>query len=722
MRLTFPSLLIYISVYAGLLTCSLQSFAAGTYSGDSEEIRTPDDTYYAAIIELDDNNDMIDLEKEGVIILRQRGQLLLCYVPNETNNPSTRAESSKDLHKIEGVKNIHRGRRTVPSMDRAVEWFEASAIHTGISLPAPYTGKGVVTGICDIGIDPLHVAFLDAEGESRIKRLVQYIEGDGKRIDMHTAQEYAEWETDTRDNWHATHVAGIMAGSYGRYSGMAPDSEIVITTSHLSDVGLLCGAEDILEYAKECGKPAVINMSMGNFIGPHDGSSLFSRYLDLIGEEATVVLSAGNAGNMAISLRHTFSTEKDSAALAIYSTDWVQFNPYGAVDIWSLDSSPLKVRLGIRDSDRGEDVIYYPWQSLQDGQTYTITSDPCFIPSSPDDIANHDPDFAGIYKGWFSISGGIDRTNGRYHAILEYDAHTDIMSDKGRWARYVPVVEIAGESGTTAEIYADGQYTVFRQLPGEPAPGSLLSFSDLATGNNLISVGMFINRDSLPLANGEIISTGEEAGTISPHSSYATLADGRVMPITVAPGQSMISAISNPYLEANPDSETINLTENIGGKEYSWATCSGTSMSSPYVAGAIACWLEALPGLDIDQIKEIVAASNRHDYPDRENPRHGSGWFDPLQGLKYAFDRFSSVSVPDNSGQRSRLSYSDRILTLWNPGLSNAAIDIYAFSGEKIVSYESSLPSECFSLDTLPPGLYIASLRNSGVSIKVLLK
>lgn len=59
-------------------------------------------------------------------------------------------------------------------------------------------------------------------------------------------------------------MAGNGAGS--PYVGIARDADIVVSTSTLTDVGLLAGVEDIIDYAKEVGKPCVINLSMGNYI------------------------------------------------------------------------------------------------------------------------------------------------------------------------------------------------------------------------------------------------------------------------------------------------------------------------------------------------------------------------------------------------------------------------------------------------------------------------
>ena len=155
-----------------------------------------------------------------------------------------------------------------------------------------------MAGFCDVGFDPLHPTFLDKNGVSRVKRITQYIENKGLRIVVEGDEAYEEWGTDDSDNYHATHVGGIMAGNGAGspYVGIARDADIVVSTSTLTDVGLLAGVEDIIDYAKEVGKPCVINLSMGNYIGAHDGTSLFSQYLDMCAEDAIIVLSSGNEG------------------------------------------------------------------------------------------------------------------------------------------------------------------------------------------------------------------------------------------------------------------------------------------------------------------------------------------------------------------------------------------------------------------------------------------
>lgn len=657
-----------------------------------------EETHYSAIIKIESEDDVNDLLSQGVEILRRRDNLLLCFVPlNTTEKKETR-----------GTKRClipPKSRKAIPTMDRAREFFNAEAMHAGTDLPHPYTGKNVVAGICDTGFDPLHINFYDAEGNNRVRRIIQYKESAGERIVVESEDSYRNWITDNDVQSHATHVAGIMGGSCTEtgYQGMAPGADLVITTSELTDVGLLCGAEDILDYAREQGKPAVINMSMANYLGPHDGSGLFSQYLDKIGEEAIVVMSSGNAGDYTGGIHYTFTTERPELRFNLSNHYWTQFDMYGATQCWSGDNSPLRVRLCIYDGNIKENIFFFPWQTLRKGEQFMVSSEG----ETSDDI-----EYAKYFDGIFTLEGGIDAENGRYNVTAQYDAKTGIESSGGPWARYLMSLEIEGEPGKDVFVYSDNRYTRLTTFPGYPAPNSSLSFSDLSSGFNLVSVGMYVNR----LSSEDDPATAIPPGTVSPYSSYGTLPDGRVMPHTVAPGWNIISSGSTPYFEANPDkaAESMECFQ-ANGRDNHYINGGGTSMSSPYVAGAIACWLEANPSLKINDVQRIISETNVKDIPKPTDPHNGQGFFNPYKALQEVV-RTSATNVDVISSDATRLSVGGNILTLWNPGRENKSVEIFSLDGRKILSAVTSEPIYEIDLTTLPEGFYIG--RTSGASVK----
>lgn len=564
------------------------------------------------------------LESEGVEILRRRGDILLCLFPNTT----TRSDGKK----------TRLPRPIAPTLDIARTYYEAGSIQNGTATGTPYTGKGVVVGLCDIGLDPLHPTFLDADGKSRIKKVVHYMENEGIRLELEGDEAYRRWVTDNPDEYHATHVCGILAGGGAgtEYIGMASDAEIVATVSTLTEVGLLAGVEDIIDYAKKVEKPAVINISVGSYTGPHDGSSLFSQYLDMCADDAIIVLSSGNEGNHRNTLMSDFTDSRKNVIFRLGDKSWLQNYMYGATDIWSGQATPLTVTLGLYDSDEKKIVRWLDPIVLTGGESRTYVWD-------GDDSA---PD-ALPFDGQLTAIGYIDTENGRHCTTLGYEFASVVDAAGGGWSRYELAVEVAGEPGNDVEVYSDGIYTRLSGYSGSPAPTTERTTSDLACGFRVISVGMYGNRDSVPHSHPEAFKdeeilwdvTGYEAGATVVHSSYGTLRDGRLTPLTVAPGAKLMSAGSRPFFERYP------FTQHFRTMGTSWTDEGGTSMSAPYVAGYIATWLEAVPTLTIEDVQRIIRESNRLDITDSEDPRNACGYFDPVKGLRLALQSGGVESV-----------------------------------------------------------------------------
>lgn len=587
--------------------------------------------YVPRIVKVKTEADIDSLQDQGVDILRRRGDILLCLFPD--------AEAD-----TRGASPPRRQRPIAPALDVAMRHYDAGSIQAGTATGVPYTGKGVVVGLCDIGLDPLHPTFLDSDGNSRIKRMVQYVESEGIRLQLDGDDAYRQWMTDNPDMYHATHVCGILAGGGAGtpYVGIASDADIVATVSTLTEVGLLAGVEDIIDYATEVGKPAVINISVGSNNGPHDGTSLFSQYLDMCADDAIIVLSSGNEGSHMNSLVTGFSKDRPSVSFRLGNKAWDQIHMYGVTDIWSGSASPLTVTLGLYDGDEKKIVSRMQPFTLTDGESIS------FAWSGASDGS----DGSFPFEGELQAEGGVDPENGRHLTQLGYEFVSEERAADGGWARYGLAVEVNGKPGDDVEVYADGTYTRLIGLPGNPAPSSGRSISDLATGWNVVSVGMYGNRDSVFLNHPEAFHddepyaspTGYVGGATVPQSSYGTLRDGRVTPLTVAPGATLMSAGSRQFLESYPFHPHLR----EGGAV--WFESGGTSMSSPYVAGYIATWLEAVPTLTSADVLRIIAESNSRDIGDPDDPHNGCGYFDPVAGLRLALQEGGVESVGDPEG------------------------------------------------------------------------
>ena len=645
--------------FVGLLTCLIMS--AGIFCAVADDAAA----FEPKIIRIHDESELHSLEEAGVRLLRHRGDIYLCLFPLKERMATSPS----------------RIRRITPSLDVAKTYYDAFAIQDGRAAGIPYTGNGVVVGICDIGIDPLHPTFLDADGKSRIKRVVQYKEKEGIRIQLDGDDAYQEWKTDDPDKYHATHVCGILAGSGAGtpYSGIATDAEIVATVSTLSEVGLLAGVEDIIDYAREVGKPAVINISVGCNTGPHDGTSLFSQYLDMCADDAVIVLSAGNEGSHNNTIMHTFSDAAPSVSFRLGNTAWDEFHMYGATEMWSGSSRPLSVILKVYDSVERRIAFEIGEFTMADGDEISFSWD--------------ESDFsAGLFPlvGELVMSGEVSPENGRHFTTLAYDFQSPEPAEGKGWARYEFAVEVAGKPGEDVEVYADGTYTRLVGLAGS-RPSPERSISDLACGRRVISAGMYGNRSLSPeTSDGEIIEVPtryEEAATVV-HSSYGTLRDGRVTPLTVAPGAPVVSAYSRYYRDLHADEPYLDLGS-------PWLSESGTSMASPYIAGYIATWLEAVPGLTTDDVIRIILDTNRTDFADNSNPHNGMGWFDPVVGLRRALGWNGVDSAADSIGMLSPDEY----------------VEVYSMTGAKIYAGAAK------GLSGMSKGLYVVRLASSVMKV-----
>ena len=173
-----------------------------------------DEIYYPVIIKLSNDSVIDDLEALGTVIMHQRENFLLACIPYGR------------LDTISRLPLINRLSLSAPmstTLDSARNMTNVNLIQQGINLPQSYNGKGVIVGFSDIGFDPSHPNFTDG----RLFRFIHYDELHALKYDMETPQEMLQFADTTE--WHATHVAGILAGGYTNlpYWGVATGADIV---------------------------------------------------------------------------------------------------------------------------------------------------------------------------------------------------------------------------------------------------------------------------------------------------------------------------------------------------------------------------------------------------------------------------------------------------------------------------------------------------------------
>ncbi|UTW62689.1 S8 family serine peptidase [bacterium SCSIO 12741] len=211
-----------------------------------------------------------------------------------------------------------------PLIDTSTVQTGARAIHQGVlPLPSAYSGKGVIMGIIDSGIDFNHPDFQDSIGNTRIISLWDQ----SRNLDTNRFPSYGYGEVyDSMDinagncphvdpnSWggHGTMVSGIAAGNglsvpdtVADYRGYAYESPIIFVATDFGASNWDQTVADAVEYiyalADSLDMPCVINLSAGNYLGGHDGLDLPTLYIDsLVNAKSgrSFSCAAGNAGNV----------------------------------------------------------------------------------------------------------------------------------------------------------------------------------------------------------------------------------------------------------------------------------------------------------------------------------------------------------------------------------------------------------------------------------------
>lgn len=201
------------------------------------------------------------------------------------------------------------------------------------------SGKGILVGFIDSGIDYTHPAFMDNQGNTRIEYIYDLSAGGNvynkQRINEAIKSKNPFSIIPSIDNTgHGTHVAGIACAG-GRineqYIGVAPDSSIAMVKAGrgvaILSSQIMQGIKFLLDKSKELDIPLVINISLSTNDGAHNGSSLLEQYIRTIAnlERVAIVIAAGNegdaghhaGGDLTKTQRETFNVASDEKSIVM---------------------------------------------------------------------------------------------------------------------------------------------------------------------------------------------------------------------------------------------------------------------------------------------------------------------------------------------------------------------------------------------------------------------
>ena len=519
-------------------------------------------------------------------------------------------------------------------------------IHLGIGLTQPYTGKGVAIGVLDGGFDPNHIMFLDAQGKSRFK-MIGYAAKEGDNLTyLTTAEQIAAYQTDDKEETHATHVSGMAAGNYQGSSfqikGVAPEADLLMgpIPNYESDYEMF---DKMVNWCKDNGgKRLVINMSYGANAGSHDTTDPEVAFMDEFIKKYDVVncIAAGNEADYDIVQRRTFTGATGETMKAAYVSD---LDADGVTDVTEIynyftvtqPEKQVEIDVVLYNVNTGNITNSNTWHFVNstypNGRKYTYKNN--------------------SFKGSVSVAAE-DIGNGMKGYFLNISDLTFIKDN------YALGYVVRAKEGQTVTSYLVSTTMFDTEVSGcDKDITHDGTINSIACGTEPIVVGAYNTVKSYQAIDGYThgvkdyfgsVSYGNNVGDIAFFSSYGKLADGRELPHVCAPGLFVQSSYSR-YTENYE--EDVMRRETVAGTTYDFGQMSGTSMATPYMSGVCALWLEADPTLTHTQIREIAqrtalsddfCTTNNHYTKAGEGNQAGSGKVDAFKGLKYILDNKAS--------------------------------------------------------------------------------
>ncbi len=702
----------------------LQTAGSENIVGPKSAAGLAQQTAYSVIVEFDGSG--CDFGDSGVEVLSQLGSMAVVLAT---------PDQMERLAGLRQVRNISLGFEMSAQMYVARPAGGVDAVQVGADgLPMPYTGKGVVAGLFDTGLDVNHINFLDAEGEPRTKALWVYTSA-GRERAYTTPEAIKGFTTEDASETHGTHVLGIMSGSYAgpaKYTvknsggkaelvaqddensaipfyGVATGADLAVSCGPLLDGNIVAGVQRIVEYAEAQDQPCVVNLSLGSNLGPHDGTDAVARYLALLGEKAVICVAAGNEGEDNISISAKNKTVKTFV-------DPTTASGSGIVQFWGPDDRAFTVRFIGYDRSKAREVFSYTLDQNLGGKSVTQK-----------DMAG----FSDAFKGTVTLSSNVSTTNNRYSV----SATINVL---GLTSSILTGFVIEPLEGQTVDGFAHNMVFASQSQPGFTAGSATNSISDMACGDNIIAVGSFTTAASWAAfsASGSAsvytYASRPTVGAISSFSSYGKTFAGKQLPDICAPGEGIISSYSQYYVDKVPASATQNslageyaMKKGLFSRNSPWGLMQGTSMACPYVAGVVAMWLEADPTLTVADVRDVLSRTSVSDlFTMSAKSRFGYGKIDALAGLK---EVLASAGIADIAADGSDIIVSaagDRAFDIFSAGASRLSVELYSVGGACVGRAMTEGAATVFDASGIEAGVYIMKVNDgkNSLSRKIMLR
>jgi len=243
-----------------------------------------------------------------------------------------------------------------------------------------------------------------------------------------------------------------------------------------------------------------------------------------------------------------------------------------------------------------------------------------------------------------------------------------------------------------------------------------------ASAPAVIAVGATSYRTHITNYKGEKkYSLKGTGGERAPYSSKGPTADGRTKPDVMAPGSNIISSYNSFYIANHPNNSDVQWDVahfQHNGRTYPWNCNTGTSMSAPAVAGAIALWLQANPTLTASDVRNIVAQTGTQHNTSLPHPNnlYGYGQVDVYRGLLHilGITKVQGIDQHQPQGVHITPGNNNELHITFADGQPHAcSLRLYSLSGSLVLSRPRALlaTQSTIQLGALAAGVYVVQIH-----------
>jgi hypothetical protein len=581
-------------------------------------------------------------------------------------------------------------------------------VHAGQApLVQPYHGSNVLLGIIDSGLDLTHPDFKDSTGHTRVKWLWDMnLVGAGAPAPYNYGREFTQTQIDngqatahtgTDQFGHGTYVTGIAGSNglaLGHWQGVATQSDLIIVAYNFTAQDTVSRMAHAVEYifskAQQLGRPVVINASLGDYYGSHDGMDLESQYISyMINQQAgrVIVASAGNIG-----ANYPYHVGRTCNGDTMFN--WIKYNAaypgcYFQVFADTADFNNILFSIGADKTT--------PDYSFR-GQTAFTSVFPSINNVVNQNLVNNG-NRIGRIQTFTSINGGVysievfitpDSTSYYWRFTTTGTGHYDSWTFD--W-------NITGVPGTAT----------YPEMAKYWPPDTLSSLvSGINCLDNVISVANYNNTDRHYDVDTVLQTTATDyPGQLGPNSGRGPTRDGRMKPDVAAPGNHIIS---DAVLSLVPGTQHNKIA--VGGMHI---TGGGTSASAPVISGVAALYLEENPGANWFDVKHAITTCAMQDslmwgpYP---NNAWGFGKVNAFEALTTCSMNVAIHEVDDNGNLLIYPNPAASKLNVVYNAKGNFRMHITDITGRVIFE---NVFSENLTVDLngFPDGIYILRIESS---------